>query len=55
MITPAPGTFVFTNLHAARRMLRGFCVPRVIVRVARGRWIIVHPTTARRHGWSVVS
>lgn len=44
----------FESIGAARRFLRGYCVPRVIVRVSR--WFgIVHPARAKRVGLEVVS
>lgn len=44
----------FESIGAARRFLRGYCVPRVIVRVSRG-FGIVHPARAKRFGMAVVS
>ena len=44
----------FESIGAARRFLRGFCVPRVIVRVSGG-FGIVHPARAKRVGLEVVS
>jgi len=46
----------FTSLGAARNFLRGYCVPRVVVKRRRPFCFqIVHPATAKRNGWKVVA
>lgn len=44
----------FKTLRAATRFLRGFCVPRVVVKV-RGHYRIVSPVTASRMGYLIVA
>ena len=39
----------FPSLSSARAFLRGYCVPRVIVRLPGGRFGICSRATAKRH------
>lgn len=43
----------FNSLRSARSFIRGYCVPRVIVRY-RGKFAICSPSTARRRGLKAV-
>lgn len=54
---PVPG---FNSLRSARSFARGYvCVKRVVAdrggRVKTERFVVVHPDTAKRHGWKVAS
>jgi hypothetical protein len=46
---------VFPTMRAARAFAVGYCVPRVIVRLRRGRFAIVSPATAGRRGLRVLA